>query len=209
MDSSSPAPDERTRELVVRAQSGELDAFNALFARYQERVEGVVRKRLGAKLRRKVETADVAQLAFAKAFEKFDSFSMENENALINWLASIIENQIRDQADHFGAQKRDSGGAVSLDHDQEWGGAPPVADRTGDRPAEQADLGEQRERLRAALETLDEEWRMVIHLRDFEKRSWQEVADALGHPSAEAVRQRYRKAKVKLVEILSRDDEAD
>jgi len=58
-----------------------------------------VRARLGARLRQHLESGDILNQTFAKAFQKFDHFEMRDEASLIHWLSKIAEGQIRDAAD--------------------------------------------------------------------------------------------------------------
>lgn len=58
--------------------------------------------------------------------------------------------------------------------------------------------------VRRALDLLETKYREVIVLRDFEERTWEEIASLLGE-SPSAVAQRYSKyALPKLREILTR-----
>src|SRR6185436_18440399 len=103
-----PKPDDLTLtlDLLRRAQQGERPALERLLERYYERVRRIVRLRLGPSLRRRLESGDILQETFLAAVRNFARFELRDEGSFINWLAVLAENQIRDAADHHGAQKR-------------------------------------------------------------------------------------------------------
>ena len=65
----------RTAELVRRAQSGDQQALAKVIARYRERVQAIVRIRLGRRLRGCFDTEDVVRGTFAEALEHVDQLS--------------------------------------------------------------------------------------------------------------------------------------
>lgn len=197
----------RTLDLVRQAQTGDRDALNRLFSRYYERVRRAVRVRLGQRLRSVLESGDVLQQTFAKAFETFDRFEMRDEGSLIHWLAKLAEHQIRDAADHFGAKKRQAPGPVlALDA--------PVGDASGPLGATVAGTGEgvpsaflkahDARLLEQCLDQLSPQHRDLIVLRDFEGLEWKDVAAAAGRPSASAARDMHTAATIELAKLLRR-----
>lgn len=197
----------RTFDLVRKAQGGDREALERLFGRYYERVRRSVRARIGAGLRTHLESGDILQQTFAKAFEKFDRFEMRDEASLIHWLAQLAEGQIRDAVDHHGAKKRRAPGTVvPLDA--------PAGEDSGalgvSLPAEDTSVtGEvvRRQDARILEECLDQlapQHRDVIVLRDFEGLEWQAVAAAAGRPSASAAREMHTLATLELAKLLRR-----
>ena len=69
-----------TRQLVERYKSGDAAAGNDLFGRYLPRLIYLVRVSLGAKLRRKVESGDIAQEALLKSLRGLHSFKWQGDN---------------------------------------------------------------------------------------------------------------------------------
>src|SRR5437016_6185665 len=103
-----------TVALLQRVQSGDRDALNQLYNRYLMRVLAAVRARLGAELRAKLESWDVVQDALMASLKNVESFNQTSEGAFLHWLATVVENRIRDQIDYFRAEKRDHRLEVSL-----------------------------------------------------------------------------------------------
>lgn len=196
----------RTWDLVRSAQAGDARAIDDLFARYYERVRRAVRARIGAKLRAWLETADILQPAFAKAFQNFDRFEMRHEGSLLHWLAEYAQRQMLDAADRENAAKRQAPGpVVRLDasDDDHRGLRHDVADR-GPSPATRAAGDERAAAVEACLDELPEHFRAVIVLRDYDGLEWVEVAERLGKPTDSAARQMHRRALLELAALLSR-----
>ena len=145
--------DSITQTLCKRAQSGDREAYDRLFALHADRALLFVRARLGPKLREKVESMDVVQEAYLAAHRDFDKFKYTDESAFLRWLCRIMENRIRDLGDYFAAKKRQP---VEL----------PRSDPTG--PVTALDRTEHREMVLQALDELSDDHRQVLLLRFFE-----------------------------------------
>ena len=194
----------QTWDLVKKAQGGDDDSMNRLFARYYDRVRRNVRARLGAQLRQQLETADILQPAFAKAFENFDRFEMRDEKSLLHWLSEYAQGQLHDAADHANAKKRRAPAApVRLDDSRDGLGRFEVAG-TGPSPSECADAAEDQAAVEACLDELPEHYRRVIVLRDYDGLEWLEVARVMGKNTDSAVRELHRRAVLELAAKLSR-----
>lgn len=193
--------------LVQRAQAGDQEALNLLFARYYNRVRKIVRLRMG-RLRNRMESADIVQKTFIAAVGNFDRFELRDESSLINWLAKIAERQIKGEIKRAEALKRGgldqekalhgirtatSEGTLTLD---------PVADV--ELPLDAVDKDEQREILEECIGELKYEWREVIILRNYTRASWKTVAEEMGSPSVDASRMLYARALVELSEMVRR-----
>jgi RNA polymerase sigma-70 factor (ECF subfamily) len=194
----------QTWDLVKKAQGGDGDSMNRLFARYYERVRRNVRARLGAQLRQQLETADILQPAFAKAFENFDRFEMRDEKSLLHWLAEYAQGQLHDAADKANAQKRRAPAPpVRLDesHDGLVRMEVPAKDRS---PSECAGAAEDQAAVEACLDELPEHYRRVIVLRDYDGLEWLEIARVMNKNTDSAVRELHRRAVLELAAKLSR-----
>src|SRR6185436_8473072 len=155
-----------SRRLLARAQSGEDAALDALLRRYQERLTRIVRIRLGAEMRRELETTDIVQETFQSALKSIADVRVENDADLLHWLARIATNRIRDACDRMNAQKRGAGLTVELDGSDSRARRPePVADDTS--PVEAAMRSEVREVLDQAIAKLPDDYREVVLLRDY------------------------------------------
>lgn len=201
--------------LVERAQEGDTDSLNRLLERYLHRVRTIVRTRMGSRLRRWNDSGDVIQQTFIDAVRRLDSFEMRNDAALINWLAKIAENKLRDLADNLKAEKRRDDLDVSLEdlgsRSDQAGGFDVPSDAAA--PIEVMAENEEQALLEHAMAALDEEYRELILLRDYMGHSWAEVAEQTGGSSSDAVRMRYATARARLAILVSgsldRTEESD
>ena len=113
----------------------------------------------------------------------------------MSWLARIAENEIRDQADYHQRQRRDAARKSPLED-------------AADVPApvrqalSQAILGEQTERLEAALESMSAAQRELIVLRKFEELTFPEIATRLGK-SEDGCRMAFSRAMAALTIKMS------
>ena len=145
---------DQTIDLVRRAHDGDSQALQSLFGRYYERVRRMVRLRLGAALRHRMDSGDILQETFLEALRTFDRFEMRDQGSFINWLARLAENRIRDAADYHGALKRTAGREVPLSAGDQTTDLDLGLKAGGLLPPESADEAEQVQRLEAAIERL-------------------------------------------------------
>ena len=160
--------------LLRRAKGGSPEAINTLFERCAGKLLAVIRLRMGRSLRAHLESQDILQASLLKAFERIEQFERGNLASLMAWLARIAENEIRDQADYHGRQRRDAARLVPLEVKLDG-----VAEQVHSL-ASRVVLNESMERLERALEALDDRYREIIILRKFEELSFREIGERLG-----------------------------
>lgn len=208
-DSCTMPASRPTLDLVCKAQAGDADALDRLFARYQDRVLADVRRRLGKGLRRHLESVDVLQQTFAKAWEKFAEFELRGPDSLRRWLAQIAERKIRDEVDRYrAAVRRPPGRLLELDAPaSSMDSTDLVADRlpaAAPAPLTHVSERELQQALVACVAALPAKYREVIVLRNLEGLGWQEVAARSGRPSVSAAREMHRAALEELKKTLQR-----
>lgn len=202
--SSDEGPGEDTRtlvELAERARTGDREALDRLLARTRDRLRRIAKIRLGGELRRALDASDIVQNAYLVAIRKVEDLEIRDEAGIVNWLAQIAENQIRDARRYQEAQKRDHhrtliAGATEGDWIAQQ--ASPAAS-----PSRAMREAEMKEIYDACLEELSPKHREVLLLRDYADGSWEFVRDELGSPTVGAVQELYRRARLRLTAILS------
>jgi RNA polymerase sigma-70 factor (ECF subfamily) len=121
--------DELSAELLARWQAGDQAAADALFTRYAERLLGLVRQRLSAKLARRIDPEDVLQSAYRSFFvgAREGRFALRRGGDLWRLLAAITLHKLRRQVECHTAAKRaleregsDKEGAAGLKLDPQW-----------------------------------------------------------------------------------------
>lgn len=183
-DHAAPNDDREISDDVIRlAVKGVEPAQRAIFDAHAERIF-----RLAARMIGDVDLAhDVTQDVFVRAFERLHQF--RHDAKLGTWLhriaVTVTLNALRKQRS---IQRRE----VPLDSAREV----PSAERVVEP--------DQRDRLRAALDQLPEELRLVMVMYDVEGYAHDEIADALGI-SAGACRMRLLRARENMRSLLSVD----
>jgi len=195
-----------TNVLIQQVQRGDQTALAELLRRYQMRVLAAVRIRLGANLRNKVESWDIVQDVMIDALRKVQSFGFRSEGAFLKYLNRVVENRIRDEADRWGAQKRDAHREIPLDGRRSSGAANPLntpEDRASPTPSKVLVLQEELACLERAMDRLgseSEEYRELILAVKIEGRSYREIAEETGS-TEDAVRMRVKRALLALTRI--------
>ena len=184
-----PAMDS-TFDLVERAKSGDRDALNQLFARYLPSLRRWASGRLPRWTRDLMDTDDLVQETVLRAVKRIDRFESRHEGALQAYLRQAIVNRIRDEV----RRSKRSPAATALDENASDRGASPLETAIG---------AEALERYEAALARLRPEEREAIVARVEMDGSYQDVAEALGKPSADAARMAVSRALLRLAEEMS------
>lgn len=202
MDQRGVWKDMPTIDLVREAQGGQTAAREELFQRYSDRVLGIVRARIGPRLRRNVESGDIAQEALIEALQSLDRFETRGESSLIRWLATIVQNRISARAKYFSAERRSSAREIALDglgneHDSSID--PPARVNT---PSLEVRNAEEQGLVEECLHELPENYRELILLRDYAGSPWEEVAESVGAASPDAARMMHTRARTQLGKLL-------
>lgn len=151
-------------ELVRRCRAGDLDSFRGLVEKYQQRllllIYGIVLDREQAR--------DLAQEAFLKAYRSLRTF--RGESGFYTWLYRIAFNLALDA-------KRKRSGREMVEYDDSLQLAPALAPGGNPRRPDRVLLGrEMREAIRRSLESLSRVQRTAIVLREWEGKSYEEIA---------------------------------
>jgi RNA polymerase sigma-70 factor (ECF subfamily) len=155
MDERMPEPTLDLAAIVLRAQRGDVDAFEILYRQHVGRIYALTRRMCADD----AQADELTQEVFVKAWEKLDTY--RGESAFSSWLHRVAVNVVL--GDRRAECRRLA--RVTLDEAE---GAAPVA-----RP----DLGVD---LARALDTLPARARQVFVLHHVEGLAHEEVADAMG-----------------------------
>ena len=185
-EQSAAASDEV--QLVERARAGDLEAFEELLGRHQQRVMRVVL----SILKEPMDAEEVAQDVLLTVFEKIDHF--RGDSSFSTWLHRVAVN-----AALMRRRKSKADRSVPLDD------VMPSFDERGHLAVDIADWSQQAgdpvlareagEVIEAAVEKLDEMYRTVFGLRDVQGFSTEETAEIL-ELSVPAVKSRLHRARL-------------
>lgn len=178
-----------TWQLLARARAGDPQALERLFARHLPPLQRWARGRLPKWARQMTDTDDLVQDALAQTFRRLDHVEAKDVGSLGGYLRQAVLNRIRDELRRSGRTPPSVDlGTVDL--------------AGGQSPLEQAIGREGVERYERALQQLSAGDREAVVGRLELGYSYEELAEALGKPSAEAARKTAQRALLKLAEEL-------
>ena len=181
---------ESTFSLVERAQQGDERALDRLMARHLTPLRRWARGRLPQWARDGTDTDDLVQHALLQTFKRLDHIEIRGPGALQAYLRQAVLNQVRNELRRTGRRP----GITDLDGEEVDPGLSPL---------EQAIGREAVERYEQALMRLTPGEREAIIGRVEMGYSYEELADALDKPSAEAARKAAKRALIRLAEEMN------
>lgn len=156
--------------LVERAKRGDVEAFEQLISQHQKTVFNIA-YRLTSNYE---DASDVAQEAFIRAYSSLAEF--RGDSSFATWLYRIVNNACLDEL-----RKRKRQRVTYIDEsvtmdDGEM--SRQIAD-TADGPEQALERVEIQRAVQESITSLDEEYRLVLVMRDIQGYSYNEIADAL------------------------------
>jgi RNA polymerase sigma-70 factor (ECF subfamily) len=168
-ESELPAPEVES-ELVRRARRGDLQAYDELVKRYQERIYATIYHMTS----NHEDANDLAQESFIKAFQALKSF--KGGSTFYTWLYRIAVNKTinflkqRKNRTHMSLNDID----FNAEHDPDMMAL--ISEKT---PRREAALTELQKKLNEALLKLSEPHRLVVVLHDVQGQSHEEIAEVM------------------------------
>jgi len=184
-DMNSMSEREVDQALVERAQRGEKQAFDLLVTKYQRKLGRL----LSRFIRDPAEVEDVAQEAFIKAYRALPSF--RGDSAFYTWLYRIGINTAKNYLVAQGRRAPTSTGFDSEEAETFEDGDQLRDINTPESLLHSKQIGET---VNAAMESLPEELRTAIVLREIEGLSYEEIAKIMDCPIG-TVRSRIFRAR--------------
>ena len=186
------SPDDK--ELVQQSVAGDLQAFEQLVYRYQDRLTHSLEHALGSR----EDALDAAQQAFISAWRSLSGF--RQDSAFYSWLYRIAMNAAisarrRQRISTTPIGRPDSPASVQAEDQR------PAAD-----PSYQLQARERVQLVRSELLNVPEEFRQPLVLKEIDGMSYEQIADVLGIPVG-TVRSRIFRARKELTERLQRRSE--
>jgi RNA polymerase sigma-70 factor (ECF subfamily) len=197
VNNAADAADEGTdMALVLKAQSGDVKAFDALVTKYRSRLFS-----MNYTLVQNQEDAwDLSQEAFIKAWRALPGF--KGDSAFYTWLYRISHNTCLDWLRKKRIQSAGEFDDNRVDHQPDpTAEAVPHAYTRPDKALANAELGK---RIQDALAKLSDEHRHVMLLREVDGLSYEEIAQVTQCPVG-SVMSRLFYARKKLQQLLQDD----
>lgn len=181
------------KELVRAALNGDNDAFGQLVTRYEKKIYSFA---LGM-LSNPEDAFDISQETFLKAFRSLKYF--KGESSFYTWLYTICRNCCYDFIKQQSRQRRKSVSLFEYEGDPD-GSVIEIADNTSD-PQKILEQKRVRSIIYEAIQSLHDNHREIIILRDIEGLSYEEIAAAM-HINEGTVKSRLSRARARLQLIL-------
>ena len=172
------------QRLVDRVQQGDKQAFDVLVLKYQHRIAKLVMRYV----RDPAEALDVSQEAFLKAYRALPKF--RGDSAFYTWLYRIAINTAKNHIVSMNRRPME----YNLDTQNPEGYELNSNLRNDDSPEKIAQRDELQQTLVNAIDSLPDELRMAIVLREIEGLSYEEIAQAMDCPVG-TVRSRIFRAR--------------
>ena len=177
--------------LAKRAAKGDEQAFAEIVRANQDFIYNLCI----AGLRSHHDALDVSQETFIKAYRAIGNY--RGDSKLSSWLYRICMNCISDFKRKNGAE------TVPIDPDENGeGGLTIPANESDSSPEYAAERSERINEVRRAIASLPEEWRQLIVLREYEGKSYAEIADLTGLEEG-TVKSRLNRARNKIKDFLT------
>jgi RNA polymerase sigma-70 factor (ECF subfamily) len=180
------SPEHDLGALVLRAQAGDVRAFEALV----ESQLGRVRRFARAFAASEPDADDLAQEALVRVYRGLRGFRWQS--AFSTWLYSVVRSAFLDAVKGRAATRREVEEPLGVDHAERPG---------GERPDELHAAAEERRRVWAALREVPQEFRTAVVLFDIEGCSYDEVA-AIEGVAVGTVKSRLHRGRAQLRRLL-------
>ena len=188
---ATDAPEDQ--KLVKRAQGGDLEAYDELIRRYQERIYATIYHMTA----NHEDANDLAQETFIKAYQALKSF--KGDSSFFTWVYRIAVNKTinflkqRKNKTHMSLNDLD----FNAEHDPDLVAL--ISDKT---PRRDVNLIELQEKLNSAMQKLSEIHRLVVTLHDVQGLSHEDISKIMGCNTG-TVRSRLFYARQQLQAYLS------
>jgi RNA polymerase sigma factor (sigma-70 family) len=180
-----------TFKLIERVRQGDKEALDRLMARHVKPLRRWISGRLPRWARDLADTDDLVQDTLLRTFRKMEDFKPQSVGSLQAYLRQAVLNRLRDEL----RRKGRAPAMIDLDDVQLEARGSPLEDAIGQQALE---------RYEAALTRLRPDEREAIIARVEMDYSYEEMAEALDKPSAEAARKAAKRALLRLAEEMKR-----
>lgn len=185
------------RLLIARLKARDEQAFSEIVRLYGDKVFSLVYRMIGSR----AEAEDLAQEVFVTVFKTVDTF--RGESKFSTWLLRIAANQCKNRMKYLA--RRQSGGPTIDDMPEralEDHGRSPVQAHI-DAPDVILEAVQMERIMQRAIDTLDEDQRLIVVLRDIEELSYEEIGEVTGLPEG-TIKSRLHRARMAIKEELDR-----
>ncbi len=185
--------------LLKEARCGDTQALGELLERCRPAMNAMARQLLSPALAQKIGSSDLVQETCLDAMRDFGAAQVRSITAMEAWLATLLANNLKDWQRKFkSSKKRDLRRERPLFDAESKSGllAATLASRDS-RPDSRILKQESHDLVNLALARLARGYQQVIRWRNYERLSWQEIAERLDR-SEDAARMLWKRAMKRL-----------
>ncbi|MES1205128.1 MAG: sigma-70 family RNA polymerase sigma factor [Pseudomonadota bacterium] len=183
--------------MIARLKERDEQAFNDIVRAHGDKVFSLVYRMIG----NRAEAEDLAQEVFVTVFKTIDSF--RGEAKFSTWLLRIAANHCKNRIKYLSRRRTDGGGLDDMPEEKMAdAGRAPMHGHI-DAPDVVMEAVELERLMQQAIETLDEDHRLLIVLRDVEELSYEEIQGVSGLPEG-TIKSRLHRARMSIKEYLAR-----
>jgi len=179
------------QQLVERVQAGDKRAFDLLVLKYQHKIISLV----GRYVRDHHEAMDVSQEAFIKAYRALQNF--RGDSQFYTWLYRIAINTAKNYLVAKGRRPPDRD--IDADEQADYGFAEAMTD--SETPENLLARDQLQEKVFAALESLPDDLKTALSLREFEGLSYEQISEIMDCPVG-TVRSRIFRAREAIDKVV-------
>lgn len=197
--------------LLAQARQGDAQARGDLLVGYGGYLVLLLRARLGADLRSKVDPDDIVQATFLDAHRQFEHFRGTTEAELTSWLRTLLAGHLaRVSRQYLGTAARDARleQQMQVDLDNSAQAIDLGLAANASTPSQHAARREHAVLLARALDRLPSQYREAIVLRHIEGLAFTDVAKRMGR-TEDSVQKLWVRGLSKLRQALEKSIEHD
>lgn len=181
---TAKAAGDTDKQLVAKVQKGDKQAFDLLVIKYQHRIFAIISRYV----KDSAEVHDVAQEAFIKAYRAIGNF--RGDSAFYTWIYRIAINTAKNYLVSRG--RRPPASDVDMDDAEFYAGSDMLRDNAS--PEQQMMRDQLESVVFKAIQSLPEDLRTAVSLREMEGLSYEEIAEVMSCPVG-TVRSRIFRAR--------------
>lgn len=172
------------KQLVEKVQKGDKRAFDMLVIKYQHKIFSIISRYI----KDSAEVHDVAQEAFIKAYRAIGNF--RGDSAFYTWIYRIAINTAKNYLVSRG--RRPPASDVDMDDAEFYAGSDMLRDNAS--PEQQLMRDQLEAVVYKAIQSLPEDLRTAVSLREMDGLSYEEIAEVMSCPVG-TVRSRIFRAR--------------
>ena len=184
-------------ESVSRCQRGDTNAFEVLVKRHQKKMLNIAYRMTGDY----EEASEIVQEAFLSAYKAIKKF--RGESKFSTWLTGITVNHAKNRLKQIKSRSFHEGTSIDDPVETEGGRFAYEPESREATIIEQLERKEVQEKVQKCINSLDEEYRKVLVLRDIQGFSYEEICDILKIPDG-TIKSRLFRARDTLKNCLKK-----